>query len=153
MSENNPENALAYAQRICQEFAIKADRKKRSSKALFALILINSLSAPLFIAYGGTCKFTAQIIPSILSVLAAGITSWVQIRTPQKLWSIYRSAQRTIEVEVMKYKFQIDEYSSSKVSEQLLVKRVSEVALNTHNEWTAMVPNPSFASISSTVAK
>jgi hypothetical protein len=153
MSTENTEDAVAYAKGICSGFEKKADKKKNSSKLLFTIILTSSLSAPLFIAYGGTCKLTAQIIPSVLSVLAAGLSSWVQIRNPQKLWSVYRSAQRLIEDEMTKYRFRVDDYQTSSDPNQLLAKRVAEVALHAHDEWTAIVPNPNFSSTPPTIPK
>lgn len=143
---NDSQDVLRYAQGVCGSFEKKANRKKWSSKALFLIILVSSLLAPLFIAYGGDCKVTAQIIPSVLSVLAAGLSSWVQIRNPQKLWGIYRGAQRLIEDEMIKYKFKVDDYRTTNETDQLLIKRVSEISMRAHNEWTSIIPDPNFSS-------
>jgi hypothetical protein len=133
--------SLEYAEKIVKSFKEKADHNKNESLFSFTLILVASLTAPLFITLGKG-EFLSKIIPSILSVIAAGLTSWLQLRKPQKLWSMYRGSQRLIEDQIVKYKFKIGDYKSTENPESLLAEKTAEVALNAHNEWTTVIPSP-----------
>ena len=104
------------------------------------------MSAPLFITLGQG-EWLSKIIPSILSVLSAGLTSWLQLRKPQKLWSMYRTSQRLIEDNIIKCKFKIGDYKTHENPEDLLVERVGEIALNAHNEWVGVIPTPEILSL------
>jgi ABC-type enterochelin transport system permease subunit len=79
--------SLDYAEQIAKTFKNKADLNKKESLACFTFILVSSLSAPLFITLGKG-DLLGKIIPSILSVMTAGLTSWLQLHKPQKLWSM-----------------------------------------------------------------
>lgn len=138
--------SLEYAEKIVNAFKDKAKHNKKESLMCFTLILISSLSAPLFITLGKG-DFFAKIIPSILSVIAAGLTSWLQLRKPQKLWSMYRGSQRLIEDHITKYKFKIGDYKAHEMPESLLAEKVAEIALNTHYEWTTVIPTPETISL------
>lgn len=137
--------AHKYAEETRQGFKKKADHNKNESLFCFIAILVCSLTAPLFISFGGDCIWTAKITPSILSVFAAGLTSWIQLRKPQKLWSMYRGSQRVIEDEMTKHQFLVGDYKNAELAESLLAERVAEVAMKAHNEWTAVVPSPEAA--------
>jgi hypothetical protein len=138
--ESSPES-LTFAQTTCTGFKVKADHNKNESLWSLILILTSSLCAPLFITLAEGI-FWSKAVPSILSVFAAGLTSWLQLRKPQKLWSMYRGAQRQIEDQITKFKFKIGDYKESEDPGMLLAERVAEVALNAHNEWTSFVPSP-----------
>lgn len=138
--------SLEYAENIAKAFKDKADHNKNESLMCFTLILISSLSAPLFITLGKG-DLLAKIVPSILSVIAAGLTSWLQLRKPQKLWSMYRGSQRLIEDHITKYKFKIGDYKDYEAPESLLAEKVAEIALNAHNEWTTVIPTPETLSL------
>lgn len=138
--------SLEYTEKILTGFKGKADHNKNESLACFVLILVSSLSAPLFITLGKG-DLLGKIVPSILSVIAAGLTSWLQLRKPQKLWSMYRGAQRLIEDHIIKYKFKIGDYRSHESPDSLLAEKVAEIALNAHNEWTAVIPAPEMLSL------
>jgi len=132
---------LEYAEATRKGFKEKANHNKDESLWSFTAILIASLVAPLFITLG-TNEFVGKIIPSILSVIAAGLTSWLQLRKPQKLWAMYRSAQRNIEDQIVKFTYTIGEYKQAESPESLLAEKVAEIALNAHNEWTSVIPSP-----------
>ena len=144
--------SLEFSERIAKAFKEKADHNKNESLTCFALILIASLSAPLFITLGKG-DLLAKIIPSILSVLAAGLTSWLQLRKPQKLWSMYRGSQRLIEDHITKYKFKIGDYKVHETPESLLAEKVAEIALNAHYEWTTVIPTPETLSLKEGASK
>ena len=138
--------SLEYAEKISNSFKAKADHNKTESLSCFTLILVASLVAPLFITLGESVLW-GKIVPSILSVIAAGLTSWLQLRKPQKLWSMYRGAQRLIEDHITKYSFKVGEYKTLAEADSLLAEKVAEIALNAHNEWTSVIPSPEALSI------
>lgn len=140
------ETSLEYAEKISKGFKAKADHNKTESLTCFTLILVASLAAPLFITLGEGV-FWGKIVPSVLSVIAAGLTSWLQLRKPQKLWSMYRGAQRLIEDHVTKYNFKVGEYKTVEDTDSLLAEKVAEIALNAHNEWTSVIPSPEALSL------
>lgn len=140
------ETSIEYAEKISNSFKAKADHNKTESLTCFTLILVASLSAPLFITLGEGV-FLGKVLPSTLSVIAAGLTSWLQLRKPQKLWSMYRGAQRLIEDNVTKYNFKVGEYKTSADTDNLLAEKVAEIALNAHNDWTRVIPSPEALSI------
>jgi hypothetical protein len=137
----NPQPVIDFAQATCKGFQIKADKKKHASERLFIVVIVCSLTVPLLIAYGGDCRWLAKIIPSILTIVSAGLTSWLQLRNPQKLWSIYRNAQRQIEDHITRYNYKIGEYHLSATPDALLAERVAHIAISAHNEWTEILPN------------
>jgi hypothetical protein len=140
------ESSIEYAEKIAKGFRAKADHNKNESLTCFTLILFASLSAPLFITLG-VGNFWAKAVPSILSVIAAGLTSWLQLRKPQKLWSMYRGAQRTIEDQITKYNFKIGDYKTNAEPDSLLAEKIAEIALSAHNEWTTVIPSPETLSL------
>jgi len=137
----SPQESLTFAQVTTNGFKAKANHNKNESLLCLILILTSSLCAPLFITLTEGL-FWSKVVPSVLSVFAAGLTSWLQLRKPQKLWSLYRDAQRRIEDQITKFKFHIGEYKDSDNPEGLLAERTAEVALSAHNEWTNVVPSP-----------
>lgn len=83
-----------------------------------------------------------KVVPSLLSLIAAGSTAWLQQRKPQQLWSIYRGAQRELEDQEAKYRFRLGEYETAPDPNKLLAERVAAIALNAHHQWLPTVPNP-----------
>jgi hypothetical protein len=140
------ESALEYANKIATGFKDKANHNKNESLTCFTIIIASSLSAPLLITLGEGV-FLSKILPSILSVLAAGLTSWLQLRKPQKLWSMYRGAQRNIEDQITRYNYKIGDYKTSTDLDALLAENIADIALNAHNEWTAVIPTPETLSL------
>jgi len=137
---------LKHAEKTIDGFKEKANHNKDESLTCFILILISSLSAPLFITLGsGT--FLTKILPSILSVLAGGLTSWLQLRKPQKLWSMYRGSQRMIEDNVLRYKYHVGEYKNCGDPDSLLAEKIAEICLAAHTEWVSVIPNPEHISV------
>jgi hypothetical protein len=81
-------------------------------------------------------------VPAVLSVCAAGATVWLQVRKPQRLWALYRRAQRELEREKAAYDFGLDEFQETDERERLLAKRVSEIAFRVHEQREGLVPEP-----------
>ena len=100
--------------------------------------MICTLSAPLFVAFGNEVLY-AKIIPSILSVLAAFATGWIQLRKPQSLWGLYRNAQRELESELYSYMFDIEPYDGGD-KDKLLYIRTSAHFESTHKQWLNLIP-------------
>jgi len=83
-----------------------------------------------------------KVAPSVLSSIAAGGTAWLHQRKPQQLWSLYRTAQRYLEVQEIKHDFGIDEYEEEEDRDKHLTKEVAAVIMRTHEQWVPAVPNP-----------
>ncbi|WP_050577852.1 SLATT domain-containing protein [Sinorhizobium meliloti] len=94
--EDKFETALEYYASVRRGMREKANHNKLEAQGCFAAVIGCTLIAPLFVTLGEG-PFLAKVVPSVLSVTAAGITSWLQLRKPQKLWVIYRRAQRELE--------------------------------------------------------
>ncbi|CAH7073569.1 conserved hypothetical protein [Vibrio chagasii] len=137
-------SAREYSSEQVEHFKKKADHNKQESLWCFRIIMLGTLSAPLLVGLGEGV-FYAKVLPSILSAIAAFCTAWLQLRKPQELWSIYRNAQRQIEVQITHFDFNVADYTGldeSKASE-LLALTVSNLVLETNSRWTKHVPNPS----------
>lgn len=117
----------------------KADHNKNESQWCFTLAIGCTLVAPLFVTLGEGIIY-GKVIPASLSVLAAGLTSWLQLRKPQRLWSIYRRAQRELEREKSHYDFKLGDYSSGADPDKLLAQRVADIAFKVHEQWEGLIP-------------
>ncbi len=106
--------------------------------------MISTLSAPLLVSLGEGV-FLAKVLPSILSAVAAFCTAWLQLRKPNELWSTYRNAQRQIEVQITHFDFNVAEYRElgAEKCNELLALNVSQLVLDTNNQWLKNVPKPS----------
>jgi hypothetical protein len=136
-----PEKPIDHCLNLIEAIKSKADHNK--NEALFCLVLVigASLVAPLFVTLGEGLFF-GKIVPSALSLLAAGSTTWLQVRKPQQLWAIYRSAQRELEDCAASYTYRIGEYEQPESREKLLAKNVLDIAMGVHHKWVPLVPNP-----------
>ncbi|MGF1838644.1 DUF4231 domain-containing protein [Vibrio atlanticus] len=121
------------------DFKRKADHNKFESLWSFKLIMLATLVSPVFVAFGTTDLY-GKLVPAILSLIAAALTAWVQLRKPQSLWKTYRTAQRRMEVELEKYQFQIDDYSGEERDRNLIVK-INEIYVEVHDKWVELVPS------------
>jgi hypothetical protein len=123
VAKDNFETAIDYYSDIRRGLREKANHNKRESQIGFFSIICFTLAAPLFVTMGEGW-FWGKLIPAVLSVFAAGATAWLQIRKPQRLWAIYRRAQRELEREKAAYDFGLDAYS-----ECLNLNRISCIML------------------------
>jgi hypothetical protein len=104
-------------------------------------VITSTLAAPLFVALSEDF-FWGKVLPSILSVCAAGLTSWMQLRRPQKLWVIYRRAQRELEQAKADYDFKDGEFAIEPEPDKLLARKVTAVGRWVHDQWEGLVPEP-----------
>jgi len=95
--------------------------------------------APLFITLGKDI-WLGKIVPSILSLIAAGATAWLQLRQPQRLWGLYRTAQRQLEDQRTRYHYKIGEYEKAKEPDKLLAKHVADITIELHYNWLPLLP-------------
>jgi hypothetical protein len=118
----------------------KADHNKSEALWAFGITIAATLSAPLFITLGESWIF-AKLVPSLLSIIAAAATSWLQLRRPQHLWGLYRGAQRQLEDQMTGFEYRIGEYEPSPDPSKLLAERVAAICLELHHKWMPMIPN------------
>ncbi|WP_421420507.1 DUF4231 domain-containing protein (plasmid) [Pseudoalteromonas lipolytica] len=134
--------ARKYSLEQLAHFKLKASHNKFESLWCFRLIMICTLSAPLFVSL--TDGFWAsKVTPSILSAIAAFSTAWLQLRKPQELWSLYRGAERAIEAQITNYNFSTGPYKdkTDEDADKILVEKVSQLKLETHENWKSNIPN------------
>lgn len=139
LSNETYTSATEYYSALRKGFREKADHNKMESQWCFSLTIAFTLAAPLFVTLGQGVLL-AKIVPATLSVLAAGLTAWLQLRKPQRLWSIYRRAQRELEREKSYFDFKLSEYATSNEPEKMLAQRVSDIAFTVHEQWEGLVP-------------
>jgi len=133
------ETPVDYYSNIRKGLREKANHNKRESQIGFFSIICFTLSAPLFVTMGEGWVW-GKLLPAVLSVLAAGTTAWLQLRKPQRLWAIYRRAQRELEREKAAYDFGLDPYGEATGRDKILASRVSEIAFRVHEQWEGLVP-------------
>jgi hypothetical protein len=133
------ESAAAFCRRTLSGVAAKSDEKKSETMLCFFGIIVCSLVAPLFIAFGPDIIF-GKVVPSVLSVVAAVLTYWVQLRNPHQLWALYRTAHRELEDQQTKYRFRIGEYGESADPDKLLAEHVARIAMEIHEQWLPLAP-------------
>lgn len=140
----NPEQAkdpLEFCRQTIEHYKAKADHNKSETLRCFILVIVCTLTTPLFITLGPGL-WLGKVAPSVLSLIAAGATAWLQQRKPQQLWSLYRTAQRELECHEIRYSYHIEEYEEPGNPEKTLAKNVASIILNTHRQWIPMVPAP-----------
>ena len=135
-------SAVDYCRNRISHFCVKADHNKREALVFFSAAMAFSLAAPLFITLGKGDIF-GKVIPAVLSTMSAGATAWLQQRKPHQLWSLYRTAQRELENELVQHEFLLDRYSQSASSDKQLAERVAEICLRAHTLWVPIVPSQS----------
>lgn len=143
-------DAGELCRRAIEEFKGKSDHNKREAMLCFVTAMLGTLGAPLFVTLGEelsvqltwTPFFLSKFIPSLLSLAAAFSTAWLQLRKPQQLWTLYRTAQRDLEEIYRAYQFKLDDFSGAMEPEKLLAETVSGIYKKTHASWVPLVPSP-----------
>jgi hypothetical protein len=149
-------SAVDHVEKIRKGFEEKAKHNKNEALGCLMFIMIATGASPLFIAFGPE-PITGKVLPSLLSLVAGGLTGWLQLRRPQQLWGIYREAQRQIEDQVAKFKFKVGDYTipgdRKGATEKLLIERVCAIALAAHDAWKGVLPGPESLKTTSNVSE
>ena len=135
------ESPTQLCQRLIRHYETKADHNKAEALRCFSLVIVCTLITPLFITLGSGL-WLGKVLPSALSLIAGGATAWLQQRKPQQLWSLYRTAQRELEVQKLSFDYLIDEYESAAHPDKVLARSVAAVVHRTHQQWMPVVPSP-----------
>lgn len=144
-------------EQLCREFindfSRKAEHNKKESIICIWLTIGGALIAPFFVTLGtdlakiiGLDDLSVifnKIIPTIISISVAIAATWLQVRKPQQLWAIYRTAQRNIEHQLYKYKYNVKPFEDPKKSEKRLIEIIIKIRNETHNSWLTLIPNSS----------
>lgn len=151
-SETKPQTAEEFCLAVIRGFEEKASHNKNESMLNFWVSMGGALLVPVFVTLGpgiaeaigfSSLQFLlGKVIPSLLSACVAFSTGWLQLRKPQRLWSLYRSSQRELEDNLQKYRFSVGEYAEAESPDKILVEKVTKIALDAHYAWLPMVPNP-----------
>ncbi|MEZ8200263.1 DUF4231 domain-containing protein [Vibrio splendidus] len=131
---------IANIETKIKHFRRKADHNKRESLWSFKLIMLSTITVPILIAYGPD-DFWSKLIPSVFSGLSAFFTAWIQLRKPNQLWTLYRTAQRQLESELELYQGSAGEYKDENLKDTLLVEKTNKIYLSVNSVWTSLVPN------------
>jgi hypothetical protein len=137
----NVERVLSFCTGHINEFKRKADHNKNESLRCFVLVIASTLAAPLFVTLGPEW-ISGKLIPSILSLLAAGATAWLQLRKPQQLWSLYRTAERQLEDHKNRFEYNLTPYSEGQAPDKLLASNVADIVIGVHYKWIPLIPSP-----------
>lgn len=132
--------ATEYCQESLRGVKSKADHNKKEALLAFTVTIGATLAAPLFITLGDGF-LTGKVIPSVLSLLAAACTAWLQLRRPQQLWGLYRTAQRELEDQAARHEFRLGEYQNAADPDSLLAEHVASICWDLHKKWMPMIPN------------
>ena len=141
LPENTYPDVEKYYSDLRQGLRSNANHNKNEAQGCFSIILVLTLASPLFVAFGPNLLL-GKIIPASMSVLAGILTGWLQLRKPQKLWAIYRRAQREVEYEKSQHDFEFGNYADADDANKLLAERLSVIAFSVHEKWEGLVPEP-----------
>jgi len=139
-------DAASYAESYCDRLIAAFDKKARHNKNeslwWFGGIIVCTTTAPLFITLGDGVIW-AKAVPSVLSAIAAGGTAWLQLRKPQQLWAMYRTAHRELEDQKARYDHQLGSYANESERHKILAEHAADIAIGAHYDWLPVVPNVS----------
>lgn len=139
--EDTFDSAIDYYKSVRKGMREKANHNKTEAQNCFIIIIACTLLAPLFVTLGDGVLL-AKAVPSLLSVTAGGLTSWLQLRKPQRLWVLYRRAQRELEEQKANYDFKDGDFADAADPDTLLARKVTHVARWVHDSWEGLVPEP-----------
>jgi hypothetical protein len=134
------EQPTEWCDQLITAFSNKSNHNKAESQTLFWVVIGSTLLTPLFVTLGADWFF-GKVVPSVLSVCATGATAWLQLRKPQQLWAMYRSAQRELEDHRARHLYRLNDYQAAADPDKLLAEKVADIAISVHRQWVPMVPN------------
>jgi hypothetical protein len=129
-----------WCDELIAAFSKKSNHNKTESQTLFWAVIGSTLLTPLFVTLFSSWLL-GKVVPSLLSVCATGATAWLQLRKPQQLWALYRSAQRELEDHRRRHLYRLNDYQDAADPDKLLAEKVADIAINVHRQWVPMVPN------------
>ena len=132
------------AENLCEEklkhYGEKADHNKKESLRCFLLVMGATLAVPVFVSLGEGLVL-GKILPSVLSLMAAFGTAWLQLRKPQALWGLYRTAERQLEINQKQFQFGLGDFEKAKDRQRLLAEKTLDVYRETHYRWLKLIPD------------
>jgi hypothetical protein len=137
-----PKPAREFAINLVHGFKKKAGDEKDKTYFLSSVGVACTIIVPLFVTLASAPLY-AKAIPAILSGVATFCATWVQYTKPEKLWTLYREAQRKLEREIEHFDFSVGDYDglTQEEKEKHLAKASSEIAWGVHKGWLPHVPN------------
>lgn len=134
------DDAVTYCTKLIGGFKDKANHNKAESQFTFAVVVLASLISPALVTLG-VGYFWGKVLPACLSLSAAAATSWLQLRKPQRLWTLYRQCQRRLEDQLIRYRYRLDPYGANQDADKVLASATADVAMEAHLKWEGLVPN------------
>lgn len=131
--------AEAYCSDLIAAIKSKAEHNKNESLWCFMAIVICTTAVPVLVMLGDSFWF-AKVLPSTLSAFATGLTAWLQLRKPQQLWALYRTAQRELEDHQTRYRHRLDAYGPATDRHKILAENAADIAIDLHYDWLPVVP-------------
>ena len=133
-------SALEYCEGLIDHYKKKASHNKKESLRCFLAVMGCTLSAPIFIL-AGEGLYIGKVLPAALTAAASLATAWLQLRKPQGLWALYRTAERELEFERDQHHFNLAHYAKSEDKDRLLGEKVLDIYRRTHYSWTKLIPD------------
>jgi hypothetical protein len=134
------DNPVTYCSKTIAGFKAKANHNKTESQFTFAVVVLASLISPALVTLG-VGYFWGKVLPACLSLGAAAATSWLQLRKPQRLWTLYRECQRRLEDQLIRHRYHLSPYNKDESRDQMLAAETAEIAMEAHQKWVGLVPN------------
>ncbi len=135
-------DSLEYWRALRTHFAKKADHNKNETHILVASAIVAALMSSAFVTLGDSF-ILSKVAPTTLNSVVILAVVWLRFRQPQKLWGIYRSAQRELENEKYSHELGLGQYERLDESEKnkAFSERLLEIHNQTHKLWSATVPD------------
>jgi Protein of unknown function (DUF4231) len=130
---------------ICDAFIAwlreKADRNERTTRLLTALIAAATAAIPVFLVLSTRwlAFFLGKVVPAVLAALAALITALLHVWRSNDRWRLYRTYERTLETERLKYANKLEPYHGTNRDSEFL-KTLAQLHLSLHDKWAGLVP-------------
>jgi len=130
--------AESYCDGLIKGILKKAEHNKHESLGCFMLAVVCTTTVPLFITLGDGF-WLSKVVPSCLSAIATGATAWLQLRKPQHLWALYRTAQRELEDHRTRYLHGLDAYAEPTERHKILAENAADIAIDLHYDWLPVI--------------
>ncbi|WP_369523977.1 DUF4231 domain-containing protein [Salinibacterium soli] len=139
VSEQATADVLKDCDAITSSIKKKADHYKRMSRIFTILIAGFTASIPVIVGLPIECDWITRTLPGVLAATAALAAVAVQFEKPQERWNLYRRYQRILEGERLLFTTRTGIYKS-RSRDRRLARRLTELQLDLHDEWSGLVP-------------